>query len=127
MTTSARSPMWGAPGERQGREQRDEEHGEGREGQRPAQLVELRAEREVHYLGAGRERNREQAVVTPQHLRRPAVDGGLPVGIPVLGDEQVARVRGPRVTVIRPGRQPVTAARDGLGAGISFRGWGVTD
>src|SRR5439155_4226275 len=67
MTTSARSPMPGAPGEDHGREQRDEERGERRHGQRPAQLVGLRAERELHHFGAGRECNREQAVVTSQH------------------------------------------------------------
>src|SRR6266550_731178 len=53
MTTSARSPMPGAPGEDHGREQGDEERGERRHGQRPAQLVELRAERELHHVGAG--------------------------------------------------------------------------
>src|SRR5881409_1860251 len=94
MTTSARSPMPGAPGEDHGREQGDEKRGERCVGQRPAQLVELRAERELHHFGAGRECNREQAVVTSQHLCRLTVRRSLPVRIPILGDQQVARLRG---------------------------------
>src|SRR5207248_5949906 len=91
MTTSARSPMPGAPGEDYGSEQSDEERAEGRDAQGPARLIQLRVERELHHPGPRRERDGDQGIVPPQHLGRPTVRGGLPVGIPVLRDQQVAR------------------------------------
>src|SRR2546422_265727 len=113
MTTSARSGTPPAsPCERAHR-------GDGKEPERaechsPASLVELRAEGQLDALGAGGEWHRDQAVVpvpawglqpalgaggewhrdqavVPTQARGgPAVRGRLPVGIPVLRDEQVA-------------------------------------
>src|SRR6266480_3786142 len=78
MTTSARSPMPGVPGEDNGREQGNEERGEAPEAQCPAGLIQLRAERELHDLGPCRERDGDEAIVAAQHLGRPAVGRGLP-------------------------------------------------
>src|SRR5947208_2428753 len=89
MTTSARSGTPPAPCCERAR------RGDGKERERaechlPASLVALRVEGQLDALGAGGEWHRDQAVVPSQARGGPAVRGRLPVGIPVLRDEQVA-------------------------------------
>src|SRR5690242_10870790 len=80
------SPLSGMPcaSRHDGCEYGDEEHGEGTDGDRLAQLVQLRVERELHALGAGRQRQGDQRVIAPEHRCGLTVDAGLPVGVPVL-------------------------------------------
>src|ERR1700716_1529777 len=73
MTTSARSPMPGPMGEEHGGNQGEEQRGQGSEAQLPACLIQVRAEHEVYDLGSCRECHRDQRIVPPQHLGRPAV------------------------------------------------------
>src|SRR5207302_2501214 len=93
MTTSPRSRMPRTPG-REGRQQGDEQQREGRQGNGFPDLVRPRVKREVHGAGARGQRDGDEAVVAPQQLAGVAVDRDLPVRIPVLGDEQVTRLRG---------------------------------